>query len=159
MKSCGNRRRITRSFLTGLVGAAAGFAAAAQPAFAGEGRPASSGQAQTTAGANAPQQPAEQPAAVPESDAGMTVYIDPKTGAVLTEPAPDRTPLRLTPQERNALSTSHQGLVQVPSSVPGGGVKLDLQGRFQSPMIGTIGPDGKVRLQHLPRPTESPEQK
>jgi hypothetical protein len=33
--------------------------------------------------------------------------------------------------------------------VPGGGVRIDLQGRFQSPLIGTIGTDGKVKIEHL----------
>jgi hypothetical protein len=82
-------------------------------------------------------------------DAGMIVYIDPSTGAVLSAPAPGAQPLRLTPAERNALSTSHAGLVQVPSSVPGGGVKLDLQGRFQSPFIAVVGADGTATVRHL----------
>jgi hypothetical protein len=38
--------------------------------------------------------------------------------------------------------------VEVQSSVPGGGVKLDLQGRFQSPLVVTIDADGKVKMQH-----------
>ena len=76
---------------------------------------------------------------------GQTVYIDPKTGDVLSEPAPGTQPLRLTPAERNAFSTSHQGLVAVPSSVPGGGVKIDLRGRFQSPFIAVVGADGTAR--------------
>jgi hypothetical protein len=36
--------------------------------------------------------------------------------------------------------------------VPGGGVKLDLQGRFHSPLAATIGPDGKLKMQHLGEP-------
>ena len=44
---------------------------------------------------------------------------------------------------------------EVPSSVPGGGVKVDLQGRFQSPLVGTIDADGKVKMQHLDEPHES----
>jgi hypothetical protein len=79
----------------------------------------------------------------------MTIHVDPQTGAILKEPAPGTVPLPLTPQLQNALSTSHQGLVEAPGAVPGGGVKLDLQGRFQSPLIVTIDSDGKVTMQHL----------
>jgi hypothetical protein len=80
---------------------------------------------------------------------GQTVYIDPNTGEVLSAPAPGTQPLRLSPAERNALSTSHQGLVQVPSAIPGGGVKLDLQGRFQSPFIAIVAADGTASVNHL----------
>ena len=95
----------------------------------------------------------------PGDAAGMVIHVDPKTGAILKEPAPGSVPIQLTPQLRNALSTSHQGLVETPSSVPGGGVRLDLQGRFQSPLFVTIDADGKVKIQHLPEPPESSDQK
>ena len=88
-------------------------------------------------------------AADPEGTSGMTIYIDPETGAFLKEPAPGHEPLQLTPQLQNALSTSDSGLVEVPSPVPGGGVMIDLQGRFQSPLVGTIDANGKVKMQHL----------
>ena len=84
-----------------------------------------------------------------ESQPGMVIYIDPQTGAILREPAPGTVPLQLTPQLLNALSTSHQGLVEAPSAVAGGGVMLDLQGRFQSPLFVTIDANGKVKMQHL----------
>lgn len=83
------------------------------------------------------------------SAAGMTIHVDPKTGALLAEPVPGSVLLQLTPQLRDALNTSHQGLAEVPSSVPGGGFKLDLQGRFQNPLIVTIDADGKLRIRHL----------
>jgi hypothetical protein len=87
------------------------------------------------------------------------IYIDPQTGAILPEPAPGSVPLQLSPQQQNAFSTSHEGLVEVPSAVPGGGFKLDLQGRFQSPLIGTVDANGKVRIHHLGEPPESGDQK
>ena len=132
--------KVKRTLLTLLV-ASGSFAVAARPAFPGEHQSVHSAQTQPTA----EQPPTAAPAAVP----GMTIHVDPKTGAILKEPAPGTVPLQLTPQLRNALSTSHQGLVEAPSSVAGGGVKLDLQGRFQSPVVVTIDADGKVRLQHL----------
>lgn len=149
-----HRTSISYGLLMGLLVAGAGFAVEAQPAFPGENQPAPSGQTLMGSGASAAPQAAETPAAVPGSAPGMMIYIDPKTGAILKEPAPGTVPLQLTPQLQNALSTSHQGLVETPSSVPGGGVKVDLQGRFQSPLFVTIDADGKVKMQHL---DEAPE--
>jgi hypothetical protein len=123
-------RQIARRLLASLLGIAACFAVTAQPAFAQDAAP----------------------------QGGMTVHIDPRTGEILKAPAPGSVPLQLSPREQNALSTSHEGLVQVPSTVPGGGVKLDLQGRFQSPLIATVGEDGKVRMQHLGEPVEGAHQ-
>lgn len=143
------RKRVTRRLLGSLLGAAACFAVAAQPAFPADAQPAPSGPTQTGPGASIPQPPAEKPAAVPAGGDGMTVYIDPQTGAFLKEPAPGHVPLQLSPQLQDAVSTSHEGLVETPSPVPGGGVKVDLKGRFQSPLFGTIDADGKVKLQHL----------
>jgi hypothetical protein len=131
-----------RGLLTSLLGVAACFAMTARPAFPQEG-------------ASVPQPSAGKPAAAPTGASGMTVYIDPRTGAILKEPAPGTLPLQLTPQLRDALSTSHQGLVEVPSPVPGGGVKVDLQGRFQSPLVVTIDPEGKIKTQHLGEPPEA----
>jgi hypothetical protein len=99
------------------------------------------------------------PDAVPAGATGMKVYIDPQTGAILSEPAPGSVPLQMSPQEQNALSTSSQDLVQIPSSEPGGGVKLDLQGRFQSPLIATIDANGKVKIEHLGEMPESGDKK
>jgi len=94
----------------------------------------------------------------PTAASGMVIYVDPQTGDLLKEPAPGSVPIQLTPQLQNALSTSHQGLVEVPGSTAGGGVKVDLQGRFRSPMISTVGGDGKVGTVHLrePREVDSP---
>ena len=88
--------------------------------------------------------------AVPGGQGGIVVYIDPQTGAIRPDPAPGTVPLQLSPWETNANRTDHEGLVEVPNPVPGGGVKLDLQGRFQSPLMGTIDANGKARVQRLP---------
>ena len=114
--------RVTRRLLTSLLAAGACFVAA-QPAFQGERQPAPAG--------------------------GMTIHIDPQTGTILKEPAPGTVPLQLTPELQNRLSTSDTGLVEVPSALPGKGVKIDLQGRFQSPLIVTIDANGQVKMQHL----------
>ncbi|MFO1101360.1 MAG: hypothetical protein U1E20_00470 [Methylocystis sp.] len=102
---------------------------AAHPAFSGDApSPAPATPAQTSAGANAPPPPA-----------GLTVHVDPKTGEFVATPPPGSPPLSLTPQEQNAFSTSHEGLTEVPTAKPGGGYKLDLKGRFQSPTGVTTG--------------------
>jgi hypothetical protein len=87
----------------------------------------------------------EQGAPVQQGASGFRAYVDPETGE-LTEPPSD------APAEEPAaaFSTSDEGLVAVPSPVPGGGVMVDLQGRFRSPLTATVGADGKVRMQHVP---------
>jgi hypothetical protein len=149
-----SRKQVARGLKMSLLGVGACFIVTVHPAFPEEGQAVLSGQPQTS-GTSGPQPPAEKPAAVPEGASGMIIHIDPQTGELRKTPAPGAVPLQLSPQERNAFSTSHQGLVQVPSSVPGGGVKLDLQGRFQSPLVVTIDPDGKVKMHHLGEPSES----
>ena len=149
MKARTHRKRVTHRLLTSLLAAGAGFAVTAQPASPGASQPTPSGQTETGPGASLPQQFAGKPAAVPSGASGMVIYIDPQTGAILKEPAPGTVPLQLTPELQNALSTSDQGLVEVPSTVPGGGVKVDLQGRFQSPLFATTDANGKVKLHHL----------
>lgn len=90
---------------------------------------------------------------------GLMIYIDPKTGAILKVPAPGTVPLQLSPQLQNALSTSHDGLVEVPSPLPGGGIRLDLQGRFQNPLFVTIDADGNAKILHLHEIPESGDEK
>ena len=77
---------------------------------------------------------------------GFRAYVDPETGELI-EP-PDDAPVEEPPAA--AFSTSHEGLVETPSPVPGGGVMVDLKGRFRSPLTATVGADGKVRMQHGP---------
>jgi hypothetical protein len=120
--------------MTGGLAACACLMVAVLPASA-DNQPALSGQA-----------PASKAAP------GMIIHIDPQTGAILDAPAPGSVPLQMTPDLLNALSTSHQGLVEAPSPVLGGGIIVDLQGRFMSPLVGTIDADGNLRIQHLHRP-------
>ena len=149
MKRFTQRNRIAHGLLIGLLALVAWLVMAVQPAFPEEGQSASLGQTQTGSNAGASQPPA----AVPKGAAGMIIYIDPQTGAILNEPAPGTVPLQLTPKLQNALSTSHQGLVETPAA--GGGVKIDLQGRFQSPLVATIDANGNLRIQHLHEMPES----
>ncbi len=47
----------------------------------------------------------------------------------------------LSPQMQKALSTSGEGLVETASPVPGGGVMVNLKGRFRSATVGAAGPN------------------
>lgn len=91
---------------------------------------------------------------------GMNVYIDPQTGEFISEPKQGQNALKITPEMQNATSTSSEGLVEEKSAVPGGGVMIDLKGRFQSPLIITQNPAGKKEIQHLndfsTRPPQQP---
>jgi len=76
------------------------------------------------------------------STPGMKAYVDPRTGELV----PER-PVGLPPEPTSpALDRSTVGLVEIPA--PGGGTMIDLQGRFQSPLVATLGPDGTLRLRH-----------
>ena len=120
-----------------LFSVAACFAAGAQPAPSYKNQPSPT--------ENPPGGAQIEP---PGTASGMKVFIDPQTGAFLQEPPTTGTPLELSPEDRNRFSTSHQGLVEEQNPVPGGGVRLDLQGRFRNPLTVTIGPDGNVTMQH-----------
>lgn len=80
---------------------------------------------------------------------GMTVHIDPVTGRFLSEPTPDSEPLVITPEIENAMSTSSEGLVEQVNPVKGGGVIMDLRGRFQSPLIIHQNTKKEIKIQHL----------
>jgi hypothetical protein len=117
-------------------------------ARSGEGPESASGPAPSSA--NKSEQNAK-----PGASEGLKIHIDPRTGAILKEAAPGTVPLQLTPKLQDALSTSHEGLAEVPNTVPGGGVKVDLRGRFQSPLAATIGADGTLKMHHLREPSEA----
>ncbi len=80
--------------------------------------------------------------ATSETSAGMRVYVDPSTGALTPEPSTQELGQR---SASSAVSTSMQGLVEEPA--PGGGVMIDLQGRFQSEMRATITPENELRTE------------
>ena len=124
-------------------------AVSATPALAGDGSPATAGvtSARSDAGATAPTSAA--PAA-----SGLLIHIDPRTGALRKEPDPNSVPLQLTPALRNAIDTSHDGLVEEQLSGPRGGVKIHLQGRFRNPLMATTDGNGKLTIQHLREPAE-----
>lgn len=79
----------------------------------------------------------------PPGLSGMVVEIDKVTGLPVT-PTPETIRDLLEQQDRNRLSRSSEGLVEVPSAVAGGGYMVDLQGRFQHSMTVTIDASGSM---------------
>jgi hypothetical protein len=77
------------------------------------------------------------------SAAGYVVHIDPVTGRLASTPQ-GAAPAMFDEEMLNRLSTSSEGLVVQPSPVPGGGVMVDLQGRFQNAFVATVDDSGRV---------------
>lgn len=69
--------------------------------------------------------------------AGSLAYFDTNTGWLGQAPPGTPTP------SNSAFSTSTQGLQETPSPVQGGGILLDLKGRFQNAMTITIEAGGQ----------------
>lgn len=76
---------------------------------------------------------------------GLVVHIDPITVEFLSEPPTNG----VTPQKAEAATKVPAPQFDVvPSPTPGGGVMIDLQGHFQTPLVATIDADGKVTVKH-----------
>lgn len=156
MKWLRRPKLVTGRVSIALLAASTLCAVAAEPIFAGDDQQTFCRPTPSPATAGSSERPTEKTAGAAP---GMTIYIDPQTGAILSEPVPGTVPLQLTPNIQNALSTSAQGLVEAPSPVPGGGIAIDLQGRFQNPLFAIIGPDGKGKIGHLHELPEAPDKK
>jgi hypothetical protein len=146
------------TLLTNLLVVGACFVLGMPPAVSGEVADPGGNYA-AELGAPPPKSLDSPSARIPAGATGMKIYIDPQTGQLTTEEPAGAVPLQLSPAEANALSTSHQGLVESLSPAPGGGVILDLQGRFQNPIFATVDANGKVTIRHLERKPGSGETK
>lgn len=80
---------------------------------------------------------------------GMRVYVDPETGEFVDPPS--------IKQGDSAQSTSAVDLVEEQSQVPGGGVMVDLKGRFQSPLVINRDAQGNTQILHSAPPVKSLE--
>jgi hypothetical protein len=78
---------------------------------------------------------------------GLIAFVDLATGK-LVEPSPeDLAAFARSAELQRSLNQSSEGLTEV--KLPdGGGYLVDLEGRFQSMLVATIGPDGKLRMGH-----------
>jgi len=85
----------------------------------------------------------------PEKTPAIIVHIDPQTGRIIPPPPapwPGHVP-------QSPLDTAKQPLPQLQqtlSPVPGGGVMIQLDERFHTPLTAAIDADGKVRFEHKP---------
>ena len=109
---------------------------ATPPAMASSGGPAKISEA-------APEKKASAVNAQPEASADRKAFIDPITGRIVPPPV-QKPALPMSPQAENAQSTSAEGLQEIPGTTRGGGIKVNLQGRFRSSVVATVGADGKV---------------
>lgn len=81
--------------------------------------------------------------------AAQRAVVDPRTGRLVKEPPASG--VVLSPQMREALSDSSEGLVEVPWGR--GGFRVDLEGRFQSAVIAVVDDGGAVKVDcvsHVP---------
>lgn len=105
----------------------------------------------------APPPAAQVPAKPAAGGAGLVAFVDLQTGKLVEPSAADMAAFALSLELQNAMNFSFDGLTEVP--LPGGGYKVDLQGRFQSPLLATVGKDGKLQMGHPvaapPVPTEA----
>jgi hypothetical protein len=76
----------------------------------------------------------------PVAAAGYVAHID-QGGRLAEEPLAGE---GLAAALGQSINTSSEGLVEVASPVAGGGVQVDLQGRFQSSTAVTIDANGKI---------------
>lgn len=81
----------------------------------------------------------------PATDSAMRVYRDPVTGE-FTSPPPEALPPGVLPSEREVISIEPAPEMQE-TAVEGGGMKLDLQGRFRSYMSVTKDAEGNATVQ------------
>ncbi len=160
MEECANPKKAKPRRLVSALVLSVSFAVGIQPVIPAEVQQTNS--AETPASPNTTttvaEKQGEKAAHSPEGAAGMRVYIDPNTGEILEPPA--GAPAAETPESlEKAFNTSSEGLVETPSPVPGGGIILDLQGRFRSPLVATQGADGKISIEHMPVVPGSGEKK
>lgn len=74
------------------------------------------------------------------------IYLDPTTGKIV--PAPGQLNLRdmpMTPELKNAFSTSSEGLKVEPGTTPAGGFKVDLKGRFNQVTVVALDGHGNLK--------------
>jgi len=89
----------------------------------------------------------------------MKVYIDPETGEFLDSP-PEKIPAEIQRADEEAISTSHEGLEIREVDKPGGGVMMDLKGRFRQQQTATKDADGNITIRCTPEvhvPTKNNE--
>ena len=77
----------------------------------------------------------------PVSPAGMRLYVDPDTGEFVETPS-EAAPVEMAQDEMGQFSTSTAGLFE--EEAPGGGIMVNLQGRFQQAYVAVIDESGNL---------------
>ena len=85
--------------------------------------------------------------ATPTVSGTLKAYIDPETGEFIPQPK-GKDPALESHEPSDAISTSSEGLVEVPSPVPGGGTMVNLKGRFRKSLTVTQDGDGKGKIKN-----------
>ena len=89
----------------------------------------------------------------PKVSAGFKAYVDPVTGGPATGEGLDRPDDAMPPLELDAThATSARGLREIASPEPGGGISVDLQGRFRIPLEATLAPERRPSIRHRDAP-------
>lgn len=101
---------------------------------------------------NVPAEPRETLVQAPAALQGMRVYRDPQTGH-FGPPPPGVQPPGLSSTELRMLSRSDRGLQ--PRTLPGGAVAVDLQGRYRSMAVATVGTDGQAAVNCAATPAQA----
>ena len=78
----------------------------------------------------------------PVAGAGYVVHFD-ESGRVMEEPTAESI-AELNAKLAQAINTSSEGLVEQASPVSGGGMMIDLQGRFQTSAAASVDASGKL---------------
>lgn len=117
----------------------------ATPARAGDADPAAEAEAEVT------EETAETPAVasspIPATFGGLRVVVDPQTGRIVADPPEAaRLDFFFSQELLRHMSTSQEGLLQEPA--PRDGIMVRLQGRFMSPLVASVGPDGSIQMDH-----------
>jgi len=85
---------------------------------------------------------------LPEGAVNQKVYIDPETGEFINPPKQKNSDSKNSLSSSTTSNTSQQGLMESVSPVPGGGMKIDLQGRFRIPLIVEQDNNNKMKIKH-----------
>jgi len=89
----------------------------------------------------------------PKISAGFKAYVDPVTGGPVTGEGLARPDDAMPPLELDAThTTSAHGLREIASPEPGGGISVDLQGRFRVPLEATLAPERRPSIRHRDAP-------
>ncbi|MGD8703417.1 MAG: hypothetical protein PVH26_13365 [Desulfosarcina sp.] len=88
----------------------------------------------------------------PKNTVNQRATIDPETGALIARPQSDETATDAS-ASAETLSAPTAGddaeqLEEMPSPVAGGGMMIDLKGRFRNPISASVGADGKTSIAH-----------